>query len=283
MEMARPIPDCHTSARSALILDATGFVIHRARELIDRSGMTNPPFLPDYLASFQQVKRIVRTDLGNLDALLIGLEDGYLIRINASHHPFRQNFSCAHEIAHTFLLDHRSIHSAMKARVPLGYVSQRTEEDLCDIGAREILMPELIFRQYASNCGLSVRSIVPLARTFQTSISATAWRLIEVAPESCIAVFWRHMRPPTSGRRKLRVAWSVQSKRARRELRCFVPKQVSVGEASRIAEAYQCDDFKSGYEELKLGNLKGRYYIEAKGFGFGSKRTVVSFIFPDLC
>ena len=256
------------------------FVIEHADKLISMSGITRPPFLPDSFAHLQKVKRIIRADLGELDALLLRLENGYLIKLNATQHPFRQNFSCAHEIAHTFLLDTNATAPVAKKRTSRSlHLHQLNEEVLCNLGAREILMPKSVFSDYAQRSGFSLQSVPSLAHTFQASITATARRLVEVSPEPLIAIFWTFRKTPTSSIRKLRVAWSMQSSSARRDRRYFVPEFASIGSGSSVAYAYASDHYTSKPENLNLGNLDGRYHVESKGFGAGSKRTVISFVF----
>ena len=247
-----------------------------ARSLIRRSGLIGPPFVPDILAPLQQIRRIIRTNLGELDGLLITIDNGYIVKLNALQHPFRQNFSCAHEIAHTFLLDNQAGGTPARTRTTVGERRRRVDEEtLCNIGAREILMPEALFSGYAQEYGFSPQALAPLARTFGTSITATARRLVEISPDPLIAIFWTFRNTPTSSIRKLRVAWSIKSASARRHARYFVPELASIGSGSSVAHAYSSDEFASKGEDLRLGNLKGRYHVESKGFGHGPHRTVI--------
>jgi Zn-dependent peptidase ImmA (M78 family) len=280
MNAAHPMLEYRNGAIRETNCSWSQFVIERADNLISMSGITRPPFLPDSFAHLQKVKRIIRADLGELDALLLRLENGYLIKLNATQHPFRQNFSCAHEIAHTFLLDTDATAPVAKKRTSGSlHLHQLNEEVLCNLGAREILMPKSVFSDYAQRSGFSLRSVPSLAHTFQASITATARRLAEVSPEPLIAIFWAYRNTPTSNIRKLRVAWSIQSNSARRQRRYFLPRLASIGSGSGVAHAYSSDDYTSKYEDLTLGNLVGRYYVESKGFGHGPNRAVVSFVF----
>lgn len=255
---------------------------YHARELLEKSGIANPPFLPERYAHLQGIKKITKTDLGRIDALLIRLEDGYEVKLNVLRHPVRQNFSLAHEIAHTFFMNRDMKPDNTTAKLDScseGNIS--TEEALCNIGAAELLMPEVTFKLYAEKSGFSIRSIWPLARTFQTSIVATTIRFIEMASEPCLAIAWTFREGPNSSKRKLRILRSHQPSKKTNKDSFFIPYNKSVKDGSMIYEAYNSDNVIADFELLSLGNLKGRYYIESKGFSYGARRYVLSLVFLE--
>lgn len=255
---------------------------YHARKLLEKSGIDNPPFLPERYAHLQGIKKIIKTDLGRIDALLLRLDDGYAVKLNALHHPVRQNFSLAHEIAHTFLMDMdmRLGNSTTKLHSCSGG-STSAEEALCHIGAAELLMPAAKFKRYTEKYGFSIRSIWPIARAFQTSIGATTRRFTEIAPEPCLVIAWTFREGPNSNKRKLRILWSHQpSKKTDRDA-LFIPHNKSIKENSIIYEAYSSDKATTAFELLSLGNLKGSYYIESKGFSYGARRYVLSLVFLE--
>ena len=146
--------DGTTSQVSPLTLtleDATNFVTKRAKELVDKlvkqRKHEEPPFLAEEFARLQGTK-IEKTDLGEIDALLIRDQNGYIIRVNENHHPVRQNFSCAHEIGHTFLheLGRPLSLDNDEFRWTKSNSAGRAKERLCHIAAAELLMPEKILQ-----------------------------------------------------------------------------------------------------------------------------------------
>ena len=79
--------------------------IAQAKALVDAAGVTSPPVDPTALARLCGVRRVlVRRDLGASGQLRS--EGGELvIELESSDPPERRNFSCCHEIAHTFALN----------------------------------------------------------------------------------------------------------------------------------------------------------------------------------
>jgi len=280
MKPLEPVPPCKfTSAVDSDPYLNAEFVKQQARELVKSSGMEKPPFSIERLAMLQGIKKIIRTDLGRLDALLIKLEEGYLIKLNCMRPSYRQNFSCAHEIIHTFF-DDPNITLRRRSRVDssTSMTCRETEEALCDIGAAELLMPEAIFRQYASNYSSCSAALQPLARSFGVSIQAVAIRLTEIKKEPCIATCWNFRDRPGSDKRKLRVMWAAQPKGVIGVRHYYVPRDASIAQNSSVFHAYETDAYTGDFQILRLGSLRGRYYIESKGFGSGARRYVISFV-----
>ena len=64
-------------------------------------------------------------------------------------------------------------------------------ERLCDSIASEILMPRAAFLHDADSIGWSLSSLMSLASMYQTSISATAIRMVDLMPRACVLGVWR--------------------------------------------------------------------------------------------
>ncbi len=251
--------------------EATDFVTKRARELVGelvkQRGREEPPFLAEELAPLQGIKEIVKTDLGDVDALLIRHQDGYIIKINENHHPVRQNFSCAHEIGHTFLheLNRPLGVDYDEFRQTESNVVGRETERLCNIAAAELLMPENIFKKYLTGFGLSVSSIERLAHTFKVSIQAAAIRIAEVSPEPCEATIWRRCQKPRS---KGFIGYHMR-------------RPMYIRDPSPLLKAYESDSPVKSFKSFELNNIKKRCLMDSKGFGQGKTRYVISLVFPE--
>jgi len=256
------------------VRNASDFMTKRARELvmrlIERTGSEEPPFLPEELAPFQGIKRIERTDLGELNALLLRLHDGYVIKVNSSHSQVRQNYSCAHEIAHTFLHElerQSSSHSAEFRTLNLN-ISNKDKERLCEAAAAELLTPEPIFKKYLSRFGVSVSSIEWLAHIFRVSIPTAAIRIEEVSEEPCIALRWQPQQKARS--RGFRLVWPyhiLQSKYVRNP--------------SCLLKAYESNDIVKSSKSFEIHGIRKRCYMESKSFGRSNMRYVISLVFPE--
>jgi len=257
------------------------FIIRQANELTRRlleskiiSHNVPPIFAEDY-AQLVGIKRVVKMDLGDLSALLLPEKDGYAIKINSKHHPLRQNFSFAHEIAHIVIdkAAHGSSPESTEFRSVRG-MDGKTKERLCERVAAELLMPESLFPGYLEQYGVSVNSIQRLARIFYTSIPATARRIAELSQEPCIALYWKLVKRPRWKQMKPCLIWLSDSQYE-------IPKFVSVSQSSSIFQAFQADSTMAKFEGFPLGNIERPFYIESKGFGQKPQRYIISLVFPQ--
>jgi len=256
------------------------FATYQARKLLQESGITSPPFLPERLAALRGIK-ILKEDLGNLDSLLLPLRDGFEIKINVTHSPQRQNFSCAHEIAHTFFLEEEGRTVIERLKRGNGQ-SANWEEELCDIAASELLMPYQIFSRYASRYNFGIRSLLPLSQIFNTSIVPTALRLCDVNPRWCFLVHWVREKSDKLDDLRLRATWLTWSrKRMLGKTGRFVFNPKLVCRSSSISEAYMSDSPTYSKERIGIGNFRGHSQIWSRGFDSGSYRFAISLIFPE--
>ena len=268
---------------------ATSLIVERARQLVnqlvEQRGHDKPPFLPGEFARLQGIKRIEKADLGGTSAVLLRFHDGYVIKVNQNHHPFRQNFSCAHEIGHTLFsepkLERYIQNIEYRTFNPQGEKEARAtaRERLCDAAAAELLMPESVFRKYLSGFDVSVHSIERLAAIFRVSIRAAAWRIAEVSTEPCIALLWQPW--PRTKSKGLRLAWCVGPGRSLRRKGYYIPLHTYVRPPSTLHKAYQDDSPIKSFKLFKVDNAVKRLPVESKGFGRGETRYVISLAFPD--
>jgi Zn-dependent peptidase ImmA (M78 family) len=258
-------------------------LVGHARELVNRlidsTGRHDPPFPVAELAALQGINRIEKADLGKTDAVLLRQQDGYLVRVNSNHHPFRQNFSCAHEIAHTLLhdIEKRSTGSPEFRALDLN-IGRIARERLCDEAAAELLMPAPIFRKYLSRFGCSMNSLEWLSPTFGVSIPAIAIRVSQISEEPCVAVLWRRCQKPRS--KGFQLVWaSMPGSQPAGDYR--TEERGYVRDPSALLKAYQGSSGIKSFKAFGLGSHKKRYYMESKGFGRDSTRYVISLVFPQ--
>ena len=249
--------------------------------LIDSTGRREPPFSVEELAALQGVRKIEKTDLGETGALLLRLPDGYVIKVNANQHPFRQNFSCAHELGHTLLheLERKSTTDSPEFRTLTLNMGRKTKERLCDAFAAELLMPEPIFRKYLLRFGASVDAMEWLSNTFRVSIPAVAIRTAQISEESCVAILWRRCEKARS--KGFLLVWSARPGGKLHGTDYHIRERVYVRDPSALLKAYQGYSVTKSFKALELGKVKKRCYMESKGFGHNNTRYVISFVFPE--
>ena len=265
--------------------EAVDLMVNKAKllvnQLVSKRGNDRPPFLPKEYSHLVNIKEILQTELGETSGLLLKFHDGYVVKVNRSHYLVRQRFSCAHEIGH-ILFDELQLDNYVRKIEYRTYNPSKTNElrskareNLCDIAAAELLMPETIFRKYIDTFGLSITSIEHLAKVFMVSSQATARRIAEVSNEPCIMILWQPwpknnptMLIPSSGNRA-----SNNSK--------ILALFRTVKATSAMFNAYRNDAPVKTWKLFKDGMLQRRLPIEAKGFGSGNYRFVISFVYPD--
>jgi len=267
--------------------EASNLIIQRARQLVNKliedRGHNKPPFLPEEFVRLQGIKKIVKSDLGDVGAILLRFHDGCVIKVNRNHHPVRQNFSCAHEIGHALFseleLGHyiRSIECRTFNPQARDKAREKAKERLCDAAAIELLMPEAVFKKYLTGFGVSINSVEWLANIFKVSIQAAAIRIAEVSEEPCIALFWQPW--PKNKFKGLRLAWRVGPGRKSRGKDKYMPLHTYVRPPSTLHKAYQDSSFVKSSRLFKCDNAVKRLPMESKGFGRGETRYVVSLAF----
>ena len=239
-----------------------------------------PPFDPQILASIigipcEKSDKLFRSE----DAELHPTEDGKLvIRYNPDKPKTRQNFSIAHEIAHTFFPEYGDQY---KARHRIGQFNPENEvEFLCDLGAGEIIMPTPEFDLDVQNIGISLESLEELSKLYEVSPEATAIRMIrtDLFPCALIVLDYNHKpieeskieqekyqqklfddcpwNPPPM---QLRVKYSFQAK----HFSDYIPKHKSIDKSSALYEVSMTQKPFQGNTTLNLTNQSPEAYVEA--------------------
>jgi IrrE N-terminal-like domain len=204
----------------------------------------------------------------------------------------RQRFSCAHAIVHTWFFQSAG-HGADGTSVQ--YKWSETEEDLCDLGAAALLLPEKEFRA-ACPAEVTIDAILCLAQEFQASAEATALRAVALS-DAPLAMAVLEMRlKPTEQR-------ALASQRLRQTLpgmdcpiitprlrvvksfgpgMAYLPRHKSVGDGTPLASIL--DLGKVDYIG-EIGIVSGTYRVSAKNLpirrGHEIADRVVMLIAPD--
>jgi len=145
------------------IPDAVNVVVSR---LLD--GVPCPPTDLEQLGRRLNVRRIRYEDLPVAGAL-VRVDDGFEILCSSAAANGRRQFTIAHEIAH-------AIFESTGPRCPQ---TGGELERLCDMLATEILMPRSLFVEMCDPV-VTVSNLYRVARSFKTSLSATAIRCAEL-------------------------------------------------------------------------------------------------------
>ncbi len=106
-------------------------------------------------------------------------EFGAAVVLNASEVPWRRNYSLAHELFHLVTWEFLG---PQQADAEFGW-PERTEQ-LAEAFASSLLLPETALREsldlHRQDGGITVRSLVEVAREFDVSTEALLWRLVSL-------------------------------------------------------------------------------------------------------
>lgn len=142
------------------------------------AGISCPPTDLSALCGRLDVTEVVEDD----DIPAVGelrRENGtFRIFCSAGQSAFRRRFTIAHELAHVLF-------ESSGARAPrVGAELER----LCDMLAAEILMPRPVFEEALNQAAVDGSVIRELAARFQTSLTATVLRCVELRPISVVCI-----------------------------------------------------------------------------------------------
>lgn len=251
-------------------------------KLVDarNSGWNGPPFDPQILASIMGIRCKKSEKLAfSHDAELHTIDDGNLVIIYNPRKPkTRQNFSIAHEIAHTFFPKYEDNY---KARHKIGQFDIENEvEFLCDLAASEIIMPTPEFDLDLKNIGISLKSLKELSKRYEVSLEATAIRMVRTDLNCCALMILSYSHKPTEVNeienasiqqnlfddhpwvpppKKLRVQYFFRAK----HFSSYIPKHKSIEESSPIFEVSATRKPFRGITTLNLANQILDAHVEA--------------------
>ena len=141
-------------------------------------GWSGPPFDLVALASLRGFKVTETTDLrSGQDACITPGQ----ILLNGNKPLVRRRYSLAHEIVHTLFPDY---HAQLKEAGILWRAEGEGEplvEELCQVGAAELLMPLTVFSERANRSGPTLENVHGLTNVFGASFEAVARRMAEVS------------------------------------------------------------------------------------------------------
>ena len=263
--------------------DPEKIIRHLARHEIANArnhGWSGPPFAPQILASIMGIpceksEKLFRSE----DAELHPIGEGRsAIKYNPNRPKTRQNFSIAHEIAHTFFPEYEDQY---KTRHRIGQFNPANEvEFLCDLGASEIIMPTPEFDLDVKSMGISLKTLEKLSKLYEASSEATAIRMITTNLGYSALMVLDYSHKPSELRQienardqlnlfsdcpwvpppmKLRVQYSVPAK----NFSVYIPKHKSIEEFSPLYEVSVTRKPFQGNTTLNFTNPSLDTYVEA--------------------
>jgi len=181
----------HSNPETASWKRAKQAIVGAATYLRLETGQVSPPIRLDQIKETRYIHEGAPFDsTEGPDAILLPVSDGFILRLQAGHHRYRQRFSTAHEIAHTFFYDtDKRPPARIISQSSIGISSRKTgilshkEEDICSAFAAELLLPsELVARDLlewgADSTGNELKTILELAKRYEVSAEVVTRRLM---------------------------------------------------------------------------------------------------------
>jgi Zn-dependent peptidase ImmA (M78 family) len=241
----------------------------RARALVAKArqfGWNGPPFDPRALASFLGIRLSPDSLAPGHDAFILPREGQQLEIIFDSAQPqTRQNFSICHEICHTLFPDaYEMVRNRYERRER--FDPDHELEQLCDMGAAEILLPEEEFCTDVGDSGFGLAAVPTLRDRYQASREAVIRRIVQLHQKASVAAFLEYRLKPSElaaarqqsligyteePRPKLRIAYTVASDR----FPAFLPRDKSVPDTSCVYRAVASDELTTGFENWNIRGL----------------------------
>jgi Zn-dependent peptidase ImmA (M78 family) len=112
--------------------------------------------------------------------LLIGLKDNAIITVSSNTSKSRQRFSIGHELGH-WLKDHgKLLFFCKKENINLRSKNIPIAEKKANDFAADLLLPKNIFLPISRNRDITIDTAKEISENFCTSVSATAYRLVQL-------------------------------------------------------------------------------------------------------
>jgi hypothetical protein len=187
--------------------------------------------------------------------LLKNPSGGYTIELRKDRPHGRRNFTCAHEVAHTFFFE--KVPLIKYQRIESREVTYDSEEEfLCNVAASELLMPLESLKRIASAYTPSPESLQQLAGIYETSLTAMAIRLTRANLWRARFILWQRSEEDT-----VRARWVVGPDVGL----CHFPKlDIENYERSSINHAFSTDEVVEG----------GEWLGDSERFRYGKMRSI---------
>jgi predicted transcriptional regulator len=225
--------------------DPEALICRLCNQLLANAGESAPVDL-EVLASFRNAEVTLNEQA---QAEIIYWDgDRFKIKVRAADSDGRRRFSVAHGIVHTWFFETDSTVSGSTSHW------SRDEEQLCDLGAAALLLPESEFRAKCPS-GVTMGDILELAAGFQASAEATALRAATLSPEPMAMVVLemavkpaevkkmarQRLQPSFLGLEPPAVAPKLRVVKSFGQGLAFIPRYKSVDDGSALAEILTAD------------------------------------------
>jgi Zn-dependent peptidase ImmA (M78 family) len=161
---------------------------HHPEALLRELGITSPSEIDLEAIAQYCGATILYAPLQGCEAFIAGKGNRAIITVNSSALRARQRFSGAHELGH-WMRDRGRLAMACSDRQLQTGVGEDDPERRANRYAADLLMPKFLFRPQTRGNPVTFAAVRELARAFQTSLTATAIRMVEEGDRPAMLVF----------------------------------------------------------------------------------------------
>lgn len=155
--------------------------------VIDELGITEPSELIIEAIAEHCGATIVYEPLGGCVARILGADDRAIITVDDGAIRQRQRFSAGHELGH-WMRDRGKIAFACTDQDLEGYWIEDHPERRANRYSADLLLPRKLFQPRARTMMPTFECTRELASTFETSLTSTAIRLVELGPAPAMVI-----------------------------------------------------------------------------------------------
>jgi Zn-dependent peptidase ImmA (M78 family) len=160
---------------------STGVYYRPPTVLLKELGVTEPKEIQIEAIAQYCGATVLYERLEGSAARILGFGDRAFITVDSRSRRERQRFSAAHELGH-WMRDRQQMSSAFSCKEQIFASEWGTDnpERRANRYAAELLLPDFMFRAQAKSLPITFESVRTLAKLFETSLTATAIRMIEL-------------------------------------------------------------------------------------------------------
>ena len=246
-----------------------------------------PPIDLEVVAASRGIDDIRIEDL-DVAGSLTPEPEGLVMRLRRGDSRARRRFTGFHEVSHTFQPGYRDVRQLRCDAHGLPGVGKLDKETLSDLGAVELLMPEIYVSKDLAAADFGIETAESLSERYESSVQASTYRLSSLWPEPTLVIALEQgLRKEERGDEEAVARLRVLHAHSAGGRWPFVPQNKSAADEGPLARAFATDGGVVE-EETSLADLVGAggpdgLEVSAKGFdyrrGDGTSRRRVIAIF----
>src|SRR5580658_9596563 len=146
-------------------------------QLLDELGVTEPSQIKIEAIAYHCQAIVLYEPLSGCEANIVGRGDRAIITVDSNALRTRQRFSAGHELGH-WLRDRGKIAFGCSREQIDAHWTVNDAETRANQFASDLLLPAKLFTPLAKGRPITVETVHSLGRTFETSLTATAIKLV---------------------------------------------------------------------------------------------------------